>query len=106
MPDQTPPTHKLFLRIVAAVNQTGPMTPIQLGHLLDMSPAVVSQCIALHLYLERKRVAEIPIPPPIDYWVPKPTDVITRELLEPRHAGEMHTVEAALKQALRGSSLN
>jgi hypothetical protein len=106
MPDQTSPTHQLFLRIVAAVNLGGPMTPVQLGHLLDMSPAVVSQCIALHLYLERKRVAEMPIPPPVDYWVPKLTDLISRELLEPRHAGEMRTVEAALEKALGSDHLN
>ncbi len=106
MPDQTSPTHMLFLRIVAAVNQTGPMTTAQLGEVLDVSPAIVAQCIALHIYLERKRVAEMPIPPPVDYWVPKPTDAISRELLEPRHAGEMSTVEAALKQALSSEHLN
>jgi hypothetical protein len=95
MPDQISPTHQLFLRIVAAVNQTGPMTPVQLGQLLDLSPAIICQCIALHLYLDRKRVAEMPIPPPVDYWVLKPTDVISRELLEPRRGGETPTVERA-----------
>jgi hypothetical protein len=94
------------LRIVAADNLTGQMTPVELGQALDTSPAVVAQCIALHLYLERKRVAEMPIPPPVDYWVPKPTDMISRELLEPRHAGEMGAVDAALKQALGSSHLN
>jgi hypothetical protein len=106
MPDQTSPTHQLFLRIIGAVNLTGPMTPVQLGQALDTSPTIIAQCIALHLYLERRRVAEMPIPPPVDYWVPKATDQITRELLEPRHAGAMPTVEAALKQALGSDYLN
>jgi hypothetical protein len=85
MPQQTSTTHSLFLRIIATVAQSDePMTVLDLARVRDMSADFIAQCIALHLYLERRRVAEMPIPPPVDYWVPKPTDVITRELLEPR----------------------
>lgn len=67
----TSQTHYLFLRFIAAVGQAPrPMTVNELGKVLETSPDVIAQCIALHLYLERKRVEEMPIAPPADYWVP------------------------------------
>src|SRR5262245_14739077 len=54
------------------------------------------------LYLERKRVAEMTIPPPADYWVPKANDVISRELLDPKRAGRVLAVDAAIQGALGG----
>jgi hypothetical protein len=102
---KTPSTHYLFLRIVAAVGQSSaPMTVSDLGRTLKADRGVIAQCIALHLYLERKRVAELPIPPPADYWVPKVTDVITPKMLRPRQVGRMRAVEAAIKEALGGGS--
>jgi hypothetical protein len=97
----TPKTHHLFLRIVAMVSQsTNPMTVADIGKALQLPADVVAQCIGLHLYLKRKRVIEIPIPPPADYWAPKVTDVISRDLLEPKRAGRMLAVEAAIRGAL------
>jgi hypothetical protein len=67
---KTPSTHHLFLRIIAAVQQSStPMTVSDLAKALKTPGEVIAQCIALHLYLERKLVAELPIPPPADYWV-------------------------------------
>jgi hypothetical protein len=84
---RTPRTHYLFLRIIAVVSQsTKPMTVADIGNALQLPAVVVAHCIALHLYLEGKRVNEMTIPPPADYWVPKVGDVISRELLEPTRA--------------------
>ena len=65
-----------------------------------MPADVIAQCIGLHLYLERKRAAEMTIPPPADYWVPKTSDVIRRELLEPKRVGRLLEIHAAIRGAL------
>ena len=105
MPQQTTSTHYLFLRIIAAVGQSSaPMTVRDLGSALNADPRVIAQCIALHLYMERKRVTELPLPPPIDYWVPADKDVISPELLRPEGAGRMFAVDAAIRDALGGSN--
>jgi hypothetical protein len=106
MPQQdTHPTHYLFLRIVAAVGQSPkPMTVGDLGKVLKMPPTVVAQCIALHLYVERKSVAQLPRPLPADYWVPCETDVITKKMLQPKQAGRMLAVEQVIREALMLSS--
>jgi hypothetical protein len=67
---------------------------------LETRPDVIAHCIGLHAYLGRKRTTEMTIPPPADYWAPAATNVITRELLEPRRAGRMLAVEKALWTAL------
>jgi hypothetical protein len=104
MPDtssQTPSTHYLFLRIIAAVGQSSaPMTVSDLGKALNADPRTIAQCVALHLYLERKRVPEMSLPPPVDYWVPGDNDVISPELLRPERAGRMLAVDAAIRDAL------
>jgi hypothetical protein len=98
---RTPKTHYLFLRIIAVVSQsTKPMTVIDIGKALQLPADVIAQCVGLHLYLERKRVAEMTIPPPADYWVPKTNDVISRDLLEPKRAGRVLAVDAAIRGAL------
>jgi hypothetical protein len=85
---RTPGTHYLFLRIIAVVSQsTKPMTVADIGKALQLPADVVAQCIGLHLYLEGKRVNEMTIPPPADYWVPNVGDMISRELLEPKRPG-------------------
>jgi hypothetical protein len=97
----TPKTRHLFLRIIAAVLQSpNPMTVDDLGVALTTSPDVIAHCIGLHLFLEQKRAGELTLPPPVDYWVPKATDVITKEMLQPRQAGRMVAVEAALRSAM------
>ena len=94
-------THYLFLRIVAAVGSSKRrMTVGDLGKAMKLSPEVVAQCIALHLYLERTRRDQLPLPPPSDYWVPRTTDVITRDMLRPKSAGQMLAVEAAIHEAV------
>ena len=94
-------THYLFLRIIAVVSQsTKPMTVTDIAGALETHPDVIAHCIGLHVYLGRKRTAEMTIPPPPDYWVPGVTHVITRELLEPKLAGRMLAVERALRSAL------
>ena len=101
----TPKTHYLFLRLISLVSQSSaPLTVADLGKVLDLPSEVIAQCIALHLYLERKQVEELPIPPPTDYWVPKAADVITRYMLQPRRAGEMPAVEAAIRAAISPGS--
>jgi hypothetical protein len=101
MPQQSSSTHYPFLRIIAAVSQSrASMTTVDLGRVLDTPPDVIAQCIALHLYLERKRIEEIPIPLPVDYWVPQATEVISRTLLEPKRAGQMPGVDATLTAVL------
>jgi hypothetical protein len=106
MPQQdTPQTHYLFLRIVAAVGQSSkPMTVGDLAKALKMPAMVVAQCIALHLYIERKPVAQLPMPLPADYWVPGQTDVITKKMLQPKQAGRMLAVEQVIREALMLSS--
>jgi hypothetical protein len=96
-------THYLFLRIVALVGtSTESMTVSSLAKSLGQPTDVVAQCIALHLYFERKRVAELPMPLPVDYWVPNPTDVITSQMLRPKQAGRMLAVEKVLHDVLGG----
>jgi hypothetical protein len=100
MPRQ-PKTHYLFLRIIAVVSQSKkPMTVTDIAGALKTHPDVIAHCIGLHLYLGRKRSAEMTIPPPADYWAPAATRVITRELLEPKRTGRMLAVEKALRSAL------
>ena len=96
-----PKSHYLFLRIIAVVSQsTKPMTVLDIADALGIRPDVIAHCVGLHVYLDRKRVAELTLPPPPDYWAPAPTDVITRELLQPKRAGRMLTLEKALRTAL------
>ena len=106
MPQQhTPPTHYLFLRIVAAVGQSSKrMTVGDLAQVLKTPVKVVTQCIALHLYADRKQVAQLPLPLPADYWVPNETDVITKKMLQPKQAGRMLAVEQVIRDALMLSS--
>jgi hypothetical protein len=100
----TPKTHYLFLRIIAVVSQSAaPMTVADIGKALGLPADVVAQCIGLHLYLERRQVAKIAIPPPADYWVPQSTDVISRDLLDPKRAGRVLAVEAAKSGSLGAS---
>jgi hypothetical protein len=98
---RTPQTHYLFLRIIAVVSRSSsPLTVVDLGKALDLPPQLVAHCIALHLYLARTRARELPIPPPVDYWVPSPSDTISRNMLEPREAGEMPIAQMAISAAL------
>ncbi len=76
------------------------MTVADVGKALGLPPDVVAQCIGLHIYLEKKEVAEITIPPPADYWVPRITDVISRALLDPKRAGRVLAVDAAKSGSL------
>ena len=101
----TPRTHYLFLRLISLVSQSSaPLTVADLGRVLDIPSEVIAQCIALHLYLERKQVEELPIPPPADYWVPKVADVITRNMLQPDPAGDMPVIDAAIRAAISPGS--
>ena len=50
---------------------------------------IVAQCIGLHLHLERKRAR-----------VPKAIDVISCDLLDPKRAGRVLAVDAAIRAAL------
>jgi hypothetical protein len=96
-----PKTHHLFQQIVAAVTRSSePMTVVDLGAALNTPREVIAHCIALHLYLDRTQLAELPLPPPIDYWVPSVGDVITRDMLEPKGSGRMPAVEAVIETAL------
>jgi hypothetical protein len=96
-----PKTHHLFQQIVAAVTRSSePMTVVDLGAALNTPREVIAHCIALHLYLDRTQLAELPLPPPIDYWVPSVGDVITRDMLEPKGSGRMPAVEAVIEIAL------
>jgi hypothetical protein len=70
------------------------MTVADIARVLRTSADVIAHCIGLHLYLEGKRREGLTIPPPVDYCVPKTTDVITKELLMPQRAGRMIAVEA------------
>ena len=76
------------------------MTVADIGKALELPADVVAQCIGLHLFLERKRVGEMTIPPPADYRVPNIDDVISREMLEPKRLGRVLAVDAALRGAL------
>ena len=97
----TPPTHYLFLRIFAAVGQSSKrMTVSDLAQVLKTPVKVVAQCIALHLYAQRKPAAQLPLPLPADYWVPSETDVITKKMLQPKQAGRMLAVEQVIRDAL------
>jgi hypothetical protein len=100
-PQRTPKTHYLHLRIIAVVAQsTKPMTVADVSSALEVPADIVAQCIGLHLYLERKRVSQLTIPPPADYWIPKAGDVISRDLLEPKRVGRVLAVDAAIRGAL------
>ena len=102
MPRQlTSSTHYLFLRIIAAVAEAPrPPTVEELSRELNTSPEIIAQCIALHLYMERKKSEDMVLPPPSDYWIPAADDVITRTMLRPKQAGRMHAVETAIGEAL------
>jgi hypothetical protein len=77
-------THYLFLLIVATVSRVpNGMSVRDIGKTLGYAPDIIAHCIALHLYLERRNREGIPIPPPPDYVVPGPEDIITRTMLEP-----------------------
>ena len=77
-------THYLFLLIVATVSRhPAGMSIREIADVLGYAPAIVAQCIALHLYLERQERAEMPIPPPREYVVPGPEDIITPGMLAP-----------------------
>jgi hypothetical protein len=106
MPEHhTSPTHYLFLRIVAIVGQSSKSVTVNdLAKTLRTPAEVIAQCIALHLYMERKRVAELPLPPPADYWVPADCDVISPDLLRPKSTGRMLAVDAAIRDALGASN--
>jgi hypothetical protein len=77
-------THYLFLLIVATVSRApNGLTVRQIGETLGYPPDVIAHCIALHLFSERRDREGILIPPPANYVVPGPEDVITRAMLEP-----------------------
>jgi hypothetical protein len=80
-------THYLFLLIIATVSRASSgMTVRQIGEVLGYPPNIIAHCIGLHLYLERQNRQPVPLPPPDDYVVPGPNDIITRGMLEPeRH---------------------
>jgi hypothetical protein len=100
MPGQ-PKSNYLFLRIIAVVSQSAnPLTVSDIATLLKTEADVVAHCIGLHKYLQRNRAAELPIPLPSDYWAPAASDVISREMLEPKSAGRMLALEKALRHAL------
>ena len=71
---------------------------IDLARALKADPKVVARCIALHSYLERKRVGALPRAP--QYWVPELSNVITTEMLMPRRAGGLFAVAAVIRDAL------
>jgi hypothetical protein len=103
MPERTPPTHYLFLRIIGVVrHSTMPMTVNDISKALNTPSDVVAQCIALHSYFEKKRVAELPMPLPVGYWVPRGADVITSQMLRPEQAGRILAVEKVMRDALDG----
>jgi hypothetical protein len=54
-----------------------------IGEVLGYRPDIIAQCIALHLYLERQNNEGMPIPPPREYVVPDPEDIITQGMLAP-----------------------
>ena len=94
-------SHYLFLRIVAIVAQSSkPLTIAEIADILDMPAVTVAHCIGLHLYFEGKQLSEVTVPPPLDYWAPSVSDVIDRELLNPKRAGRMLAVESAMRKAL------
>jgi hypothetical protein len=101
MPQPTSPTPYLFLRIIAAVGiSRQPMTVADLAKELRTAPEIIGQCIALHLYAERKRTTEVPLPFPSDFWVPESSTRITSRMLRPRSAGRILAVEAAIRDAM------
>jgi hypothetical protein len=76
-------THYLFLLIVATVSRASAgMTVEQIGEVLGYPPDIIAHCIGLHLYLECENRQPVPLPPPNDYVVPRPSDVITRGMLD------------------------
>jgi hypothetical protein len=102
MPIRTPPTHYLFLRIIAMVGQsTKPMTVDDLSKALNTPSDVVAQCIALHVYSEKQEGAQLSMPL-ADYWVPTGARVITSQMLRPKQAGRMLAVEKVMHDVLGG----
>jgi hypothetical protein len=76
-------THYLFLLIVATVARAPKGISVRdIGRALGYEPDVIAHCIALHLFLERRNDA-MPIPPPREYIVPGPDEIITRAMLAP-----------------------
>jgi hypothetical protein len=105
MPRQTSSTHCLFLRIIATVGQSSkPTTVADIATALDAPADVIAHCIALHEYLERRRAAELPIPPPVDHLAPRATDVITPNMLRPKQIGSMQVFDSALNAVLVSKS--
>jgi hypothetical protein len=75
----------LFLDIVDVVARSPHgLTVREIGRELNLQPALVAHCIALHFYLETKHREPMPIPPPNDYRVPGIDDVIDHATLESR----------------------
>jgi hypothetical protein len=75
----------LFLDIVEVVARSPHgLTVREIGRELNLQPALVAHCIAVHFYLETKHREPMPIPPPNDYRVPALDDVIDRATLESR----------------------
>jgi hypothetical protein len=94
-------SHYLFLRIVAVVARSSkPLTVAGIAELLDTPAITVAHCIGLNLYFEEKKISELTIPPPQDYWAPGFTEVISCETLSPNRAGRALAVEAAVQKAL------
>jgi hypothetical protein len=90
-----------FLRIIAVVSRsTKPLTVAEIADALGTSAASVAHCIGLHLYFESHQTSEVTIPPPLDYRAPAVTDVIDREMLNPKQPARMLAVEAAMQDAL------
>ena len=97
-------THYLFLRIFAVVGQARrPISVEQIAGKLNVAPDVVAHCIGLHLYLDRTHQERLTLPVAADYWVPDPSQPISRELLDPKSAGAMAIVDAVLKRAAQQS---
>ena len=97
----TPKTHYLFLRIFAEVSRAPKgLTVAEVAARMGCETEVIAHCIALHLYAQGKLESHFPIPPPRDYRVPGPDEVITREELDRPNAGRMEVVEKEIAALL------
>ena len=102
----SPDTLYLFLRIIAAVGTSPrPLTVNELAKQFKVPPGVIAGCIARHVYLEWRRVEDVPSPPPPEYWVPAATDPITSDMLRPHRTQSLFTLEAAMRDALATTAL-
>jgi hypothetical protein len=94
-------SHFLFVRIAAIVlNSEKRLTVAEIADILELQAVTVAHCIGLQLYFEGNQIGELTIPPPIDYRAPHATDVIDRELFNPKRVESMVAVEAAVAKAL------